>query len=121
VSVRREKAVGDETRQFATRFSEAVAFLAALGAGKGPGARSGAVPAADVARALDAVEAVYRTDTEAVRDWPERRARVLAAIARVRDVLAREAPGEALRAAARVLVELLEPRPEPPAGRRRRA
>jgi hypothetical protein len=118
VSVRRKKAVGDETRQFATRFSEAVAFLAALGAGKG---RSGAVPAADVGRALDAVEAVYRTDTEAVRDWPERRARVLAAIARVRDVLAREAPGEGLRAAARVLVELLEPRPEPPAGRRRRA
>jgi hypothetical protein len=113
-------ALGDETIQFASRFSAALTFLEALAGGKTP---AGADQAEDVRRALDAVEDVHRTDTRAVRDWPERRARVLAEVARVRAVLERAGPGDALAAAAQALVDLVgpEPRPHsPPSAHRRR-
>jgi hypothetical protein len=97
--------VGEETRQFASRFSEAVGILADVAS------RGGGVPtdaeAGAVRRALDAIAAVYETETSAMRDWPEARRRALAAVARVREVLAARSGGDALGRAAGALVALV--------------
>lgn len=102
--------MGDETTEFASRFSSAVSFLdrvARRGARADP-ARGEDLPAA-VRDALDAVEAVYGTDTGAVREWPEQRRRVLAQLARVREVLGASGVGEEARREARALVRLVDP------------
>lgn len=102
--------MGDETTEFASRFSSAVRFLGELARRRGR-----AVPAlpgelkAAVRGALDAVEAVYATDTGAVRRWPEQRRRVLAAIAGVRAALEATGVGEDVRRGASALVGLLDP------------
>ena len=101
--------MGDETRQFATRVSKAVDVLAQVAAADpqllalGPARLGGAVR-----DALDAVAAVYGTGTDAVRDWPEQRKRVLAKIAALRDALARGGVDAQLRRLAGELGELLD-------------
>ena len=104
--------MGEETRQFATRFSRAVALLAALARDDGhEGLRRehGAGLARAVRDALEAIEAVYGTGTSAVRDWPERSQRALAGIAEVRRALARAGADAEVRRAAGALVEVIEP------------
>lgn len=104
--------MGEETRQFATRFSRAVTLLASLGRDDGYESlrrEHGASLARAVRDALEAVEAVYGTGTSAVRDWPERSQRVLAGIAEVRRALARADVGVEVRRAAAALVEVIEP------------
>jgi hypothetical protein len=104
--------VGDETILIASRFSTAVGDLAAL-ARDDPHAKVArpdrAKLATDVRGAIDAVAAVYETGTDAVRDWPERRRRVLAQLAAMRRVLARSGVDGELRRMAGALVELIEP------------
>jgi hypothetical protein len=103
--------VGDETTEFASRFSGAVAFLREV-AGQRSGASTvavGADAAAEVRRALDAVEAVYATETGAVRDWPEQRRRVLAQVAAVRSALLPPRTAEDLRRETGSLVLLIDP------------
>jgi hypothetical protein len=103
--------VGNETTEFASRFSGAVAFLREV-AGTGPGKRAaaqGADLAAAIRQALDAIEAVYATETGAVRDWPEQRRRVLARLAAVRAALDASAPAEDLRREVGSLVLLVDP------------
>lgn len=104
--------MGEETSQFATRFSRAVALLDALARDdralrREHGARLGAA----VGEALDAVEAVYGTGTSAVRDWPERSRRVLDAVGEVRRALSRDAAGAEVRRLAAALVTLVGPGP----------
>jgi hypothetical protein len=105
--------MGDETEQFASRFSNALNDLA-LFAGDDVHAPirkvQGAKLAAVVRDALDAVAAVFETGTKAVRDWPERRGRVLAQIAAMRETLGRSGVDDELRRMARDLIELVEPR-----------
>ena len=104
--------MGDETTQFASRFSNAVTFLAALAEGARDAdlaKRHGTDLPAAVRGALDAVEAVYATETGAVRDWPEQRKRVLAQVASLRGALAASGVGEDVRRLARALVRLLDP------------
>jgi hypothetical protein len=105
--------MGDETIQFASRFSSAVSDLEQL-AGSDPQAklskRHGSDPASAVRAALDAVEAVYGTGTQAVRNWPEQRRRVLAQVASMREALDRSGVDDRLRGMARALVELIESR-----------
>lgn len=104
--------MGDETTQFASRFSDAVTFLAELAGDEtraAPASRHGADLPAAVRRALEAVEAVYATETGAVRDWPEQRRRVLAQLASLREALASSGVGEDVRRQARALVRLVDP------------
>ena len=103
--------MGDETIQFASRFSSAVALLTQVAADgshaalrKAHGAKLDAV----VRDALDAVAAVYETGTEAVRNWPELRRRVLARIATTREALDRAGLDAETVRAARALVEAIE-------------
>lgn len=103
--------MGDETTEFASRFSGAVAFLRGIAA---PGAEKrapaqGPELAAAIRQALDAIEAVYATETGAVRDWPEQRRRVLARLAAVRTALDASASSEDLRREVGSLVLLLDP------------
>jgi hypothetical protein len=101
--------VGDETTEFASRFSSAVSFLDRF-AGRGePPAAGRAEDREAVLAALHAVEAVYATDTGAVREWPERRRRVLAQLARMREALRASGAGEEMRRQARALVRLIDP------------
>ncbi len=104
--------MGDETIQFATRFSSALDELGQL-AGDESHAKllesRGGDLAPVVRSALDAVEAVYATGTQAVRNWPEQRRRVLAQLAVMREALDRSGVDERLRAMARALVEIIEP------------
>lgn len=103
--------MGEETRQFATRFSTAVALLAALAPEddfRTLRRRHGAGLASAVREALDAVEAVYATGTSAVRDWPERSARVLERVGALRRALARDGVDADVRLLAGALVEVLE-------------
>ncbi|HEY6099427.1 MAG TPA: hypothetical protein VIW03_08360 [Anaeromyxobacter sp.] len=115
--------MGDETTQFASRFSDAVRFLAALadgGAGAELTRRHGADLPAAVRRALESVEAVYATETGAVRDWAEQRRRVLAQIARLREALEASGVGDEARRHARALVRLVDPGAEAAGVQRRR-
>lgn len=104
--------MGDETSQFATRFSTALDELAQL-AGDEAHAKllesRGPDLASVVRSALDAVEAVYATGTQAVRNWPEQRRRVLAQLAATRAALDRSGVDVRLRGMARELVELVDP------------
>jgi hypothetical protein len=105
-----ERAVGDETTEFASRFSSAVTFLrevAAQGARARPPRREDLAVA--VGHALDAVEAVYATETGAVRDWPEQRRRAIAQLAAVRAALGVRGVGEELRREVGTLVLLIDP------------
>ena len=104
--------MGEETSQFATRFSRAVALLDALARDdralrREHGPRLGAA----VGEALDAVEAVYATGTGAVRDWPERSRRVLDGAAAVRRALSRDGADAEVRRLAGALVTLVGPGP----------
>jgi hypothetical protein len=94
--------MGDETRQFATRFSKAVDVLAQV-AGADP-----RLAALGPARLGEAVAAVYGTGTDAVRDWPEQRKRVLAKVEAMRDALRRSSVNGPLPRLARELGELLD-------------
>jgi hypothetical protein len=109
--------VGDETILIASRFSNAVNDLAAL-AGDDThaklAARHGARLATVVRGALDAVSAVYQTGTDAVRDWPEQRRRVLPQLAAMRLALDRAGVDRELRRMARDLVAMIEPGPRRP-------
>jgi hypothetical protein len=104
--------VGDETILIASRFSNAVNHLAALAGDDSHAkleARHGAKLATVLRGALDAVAAVYETGTDAVRDWPEQRRRVLAQLAAMRRALDRSGVDGELRRMARALVETIEP------------
>jgi hypothetical protein len=84
--------MGEETREFATLFSIALRDLARLSSEETHAAferEHGAGLEERVRRALDAVAAVYRTDTAALEDWEKERARVLARISAVREALDR--------------------------------
>jgi hypothetical protein len=103
--------LGDDTSQFASRYSTAVARIAAL-AGDGYEELSrahGPDLARRVADALDAIQAVHETGTRAVRDWPERSKRVVAQVAAMRERLRRAGVDAELRRLARALVEVIEP------------
>jgi hypothetical protein len=104
--------VGEETTEFASRFSSAVTFLREV-AGQGARARVPAGRGADLAsavrHALEAVEAVYATETGAVRDWPEQRRRAIAQLAAVRAALEGHGVGEELRREVGTLVLLIDP------------
>ncbi len=104
--------MGEETRQFATRFSRAVALLAALSSDDGHESlrrEHGSRLPRMVREALDAVEAVYGTGTSAVRDGPERSRTVLAAAVALRRALERGGVDGDVRRRAGALVELIEP------------
>jgi len=105
--------LGDETIQFASRFSGAVKHLSLL-AGDATAAEVAKALGPDVAArtrsALDAVEAVYQTGTDGVRNWPEQRKRVLAQLARVREALERSGVDAELRRRAGALVKAIEAR-----------
>jgi len=104
--------VGDETILIASRFSKAVGDLAALSRDATHAElarRHGPDLAAGVRGALDAIAAVYAAGTDAVRDWPERRRRVLAQLDVMRRGLDRSGVDDELRRMAAALVELLEP------------
>lgn len=106
-----ERAVGEETRQFATRFSRAVTLLGSLAVDEGHEAlrrEHGPRLAGAVRDALDAVEAVYGTGTSAVRDWPERSRSVLARIAELRRAVERAGLDPDVRRLAGGLVEFIE-------------
>ncbi len=105
--------MGEETRQFATRFSRAMALLGSLPTDDGyeslrreHGSRSARV----VREALDAVEAVYGTGTSALRDWPELSRAVLARIAELRAALDRAGVDGDVRRLAGGLVQIVESR-----------
>ncbi len=104
--------MGEETRQFATRFSRAVGLLATLAGDEGHDVlrrEHGSRLTRVVREALDAVEAVYGTGTSAVRDWPERSRAVLAAAAELRRAVDRAGIDADVRRRAGALVELIEP------------
>jgi hypothetical protein len=109
--------MGEETREFATLYSSALADLARL-AGEDTHAaflrEHGARAEARVRGALDAVAAVHETDTAALEDWAKERARVLARVTAVREALDRGGlDAEARRRAGELVVAV-------GAGRRRR-
>jgi hypothetical protein len=104
--------LGDETILIASRFSRAVGDLAALSGDATHAAlakRHGANLETAVRGALDAIAAVYAAGTDAVRDWPERRRRVLAQLDAMRLGLDRSGVDAELRRMAGTLVELVEP------------
>jgi hypothetical protein len=103
--------VGEETRQFATRYSRAVTLLGSLAGEEGHEAlrrEHGPRLARAVRDALDAVEAVHGTGTSALRDWPERSRAVLAGIAELRQALERAGVDLGVRRLAGGLVEIIE-------------
>jgi hypothetical protein len=105
--------VGEETMQFASRFSNAVSLLALLARDDAHAelvkAHGKDLPR-KVSDAFDAVQAVYETGTQAVRDWPEQRQRVLAQLGRMRAALRSAGVAGEVRRMAAALVELIEPR-----------
>ena len=106
--------MGDETTEFASRFSKAVSTLAALAADDGHArlvkAHGRKLPAV-VRDALDAVQAIHEAGTQAVRNWPEQRQRVLGQVAALRATLERSGVDGEVRRLARALVEAIEPGP----------
>jgi hypothetical protein len=102
--------LGDETILIASRYSRAIDLLSALAADDRArlagthGARLG--PA--LREALDAVEAVHASGTEAVRNWPEQGRRVVAQIAVLRAALDASGVGPEARRIARALLEEIE-------------
>lgn len=106
--------MGDETIQFASRFANAVSDLAMLAGDDTHGQlvkRHGSKLTGVVRDALDAVAAVHETGTQAVRNWPEQRRRVLAQIATLRAALERSGVDDEVRRLARDLLGILEPKP----------
>lgn len=106
--------MGDETIQFASRFSNAVSNLALLAGDDTHGKLMklhGAKLTGVIRDALDAVAAVHETGTQAVRNWPEQRRRVLAQVAAMRAALDRSGVDEEVRRLARDLLGILEPKP----------
>lgn len=106
--------MGEETIRIASRFSNAVNELVLLGRGDLPAQRGGAHGAdlaATIRAALDAVEAVYGSGTDAVRDWSAQRRRVLAQVARMRQALERSGVDGEVRRMARALVDVIGPGP----------
>lgn len=105
--------MGEETIQFALRYTSAVNQLAQY-AGDETHAdlleTHGSNLPAVLRGALDAVAAVYETGTNAVRDWREQRRRVLAQIARIREVLDRSGSDADVRRLTRTLVDMIAPR-----------
>lgn len=111
--------MGDETTEFASRYAVALKRLERFAASEtraGPARDRAADPVPVLRDALDAVEAVHGTSTQAVRDWPEKQRRVLAQVAALRDELDRAGASDEARRLAAALVTALEPAP----GRRRR-
>jgi phage baseplate assembly protein W len=103
--------MGEETTQFASRFALAVDLLGGIATAEGLDAarrKHGARLEAAVADALEAVAAVYQTRTEAVRNWSERRAQVLARVSAVRAALARGGLDAAVRREAAALAGAVE-------------
>jgi hypothetical protein len=103
--------LGDETIQFASRVSGAVKQLALLAEDATPAQLARALGpdlAAGTRRALEAVEALYETGTDGVRDWPAERRRVLGEVAAVREALERSGVDGELRRRARALVRAIE-------------
>jgi hypothetical protein len=101
--------MGDETTQFASRFTRALRLLAAVATAPGLAEarrEHGAGLAAALADALDAVAALHEADTAAVKDWAARRVEVLARVADVRTALARGGVEQAAPGAG-ALVELV--------------
>jgi hypothetical protein len=70
-----------------------------------------------VRSALDAVASVFETGTEALADWRERRVKVLARVAALREALERSGVDEDVRRRTRELVALLGPGGSRNAGR----
>lgn len=103
--------MGDETTQFASRYAAALNLLGKL-AGDGTHARLreelGADLAAETRGALDAVEAVFQSGTDALRRWPERRSRVLARVAALRAALDRSGVGDEARRLTSALLRAVE-------------
>jgi hypothetical protein len=90
------------------RFSDAMRLLAGIAGDGGhaqPAERRGA-DAAALRRALTAIEAVYGTETGAVRDWAEQRRRVMAQLACLREALDSSGVDDEVRRMARTLVHL---------------
>ena len=88
--------MGDETIQFASRFTRATELLARVAEDRAFAAARrelGAGLEAAVDDALDAVSALYETGTEAVKDWGARSEQVLARVAALRAALARREAG----------------------------
>lgn len=105
--------MGEETMQFASRFSNAVSLLALLAREDSHAELAkahGKDLAVRVSAAFDAVQAVYETGTQAVRDWPLQRERVLAQLVRMREALRRSGVDAELRRLAGALVDTIEPR-----------
>jgi hypothetical protein len=108
--------MGEATSEFATLFSSALRDLARLAGDDTHAAfaeEHGARLEARVRAALDAVAAVYQTDTAALEDWAKERARVLARVAAVREAIDRGGMGAEARRRAGELVAAVG------AGRRR--
>lgn len=106
--------MGDETVQIASRFSSAVTLLGDLARDETHAAllRTHGLNLPNVVRgALDAVAAVCGAGTEAVRNWPEQRQRVLAQLAALRKRIERSGIDGEVRRMARALVEIIEPKP----------
>lgn len=102
--------MGEETTQFASRFASAVDLLARVATEDGFAAlrrRHGDGLEAAVAEAIEAIAAVHRTGTDAVKRWAERRADVLAQSARLSAAVERGGLGPEARREARALVRLL--------------
>lgn len=102
--------MGEETTQFASRFASAVDLLGRVATDEGFAAlrrRHGAQLEAAVGDAIRAVAAVHQTGTDAVKRWAERRADVLAQIARLSAAVERGGVGPEARREARALVALL--------------
>lgn len=102
--------MGEVTTQFASRFGAAVDLLGRFATDEGFAAlrrRHGRELPAALGEALDAVAAVHETGTDAVKDWTERCAAVLAQIAALRAALDRGGVDVAARREARALVDLL--------------
>jgi hypothetical protein len=101
--------MGEETTQFASRFTRAVELLGRIATERGLAAERrslGDELEAAVAGSLDAIAALHEADTAAVRRWEEQRAEVLARVAELRAALARGGVDAVGRAAA-PLVALL--------------
>lgn len=109
--------MGEQTIEFASRFATAVDLLGRVATDEGHAAalrRFGARLVPSVADALAAVAEVHETGTDAVRQWSERRARVLAQVSALQEGLARRGLDPEVRRGAGVLVDLLGGRRAPP-------
>lgn len=106
--------MGDETTQFASRYSAGVSLLERLaGESTYPRLRKELGPglAAAVRDALEAVEAVFASGTGALRKWPEQRSLAISRIAGLRAALDRSGVDDELRHRVRALLEIVEPEP----------